>query len=99
MLDDALAAARDGSGRVVLLVGDPGIGKTRLTEEFSVRAREAGIEGLGGRCFEGPGAPAFWPGMQVVDADGGAGTDETLAAELGAGAADVAAVVRDVGDR
>ena len=38
LLVEAFRQARRGSGRVVLLGGDPGIGKTRLTAEFSRRA-------------------------------------------------------------
>jgi tetratricopeptide (TPR) repeat protein len=95
-LDQALAGAREGAGRVVLLVGEPGIGKTRLAEEFTHRARAAGGEVLTGRCYEGPGAPAFWPWAQVVRAYARERDAATLARELGPGAADVAAVVPEL---
>jgi DNA-binding SARP family transcriptional activator len=49
-LDQALAAARAGQGRQVLLVlGDPGVGKTRVLEELR---RRAGAGALYGRAFE-----------------------------------------------
>jgi predicted ATPase len=67
-LRGALAAAAAGRGRIVLLVGEPGIGKSRLAEAFEGWARVAGAEVLAGRCFEGPGAPAFWPWAQVLRA-------------------------------
>ena len=38
-LSDALRAARDGAGQAIELVGDPGIGKSRLLEELADRAR------------------------------------------------------------
>jgi hypothetical protein len=98
-LDEALAASRTGTGRIVLLVGEPGIGKTRLTEEFTTRATAAGGEVLAGRCFEGPGAPAFWPWLQVIRAYAGMRDARTLAAELGSGAADVAAIVPELHER
>jgi class 3 adenylate cyclase/tetratricopeptide (TPR) repeat protein len=41
--DAALAAAGAGSGAVVVLRGEPGIGKSRLAEEFRRRARDAGF--------------------------------------------------------
>ncbi len=40
------------SGRVVLLTGDPGIGKTRLVAEIAKRAHEAGAFVLAGRSPE-----------------------------------------------
>jgi class 3 adenylate cyclase/tetratricopeptide (TPR) repeat protein len=39
-LDEALALVRGGSGRLVEIVGEPGIGKTRLLEELRNRAPE-----------------------------------------------------------
>jgi tetratricopeptide (TPR) repeat protein len=95
-LADALASARAGRGRVLLLVGEPGIGKTRVVEEFAVRTREAGAEVLSGRCYEGGGAPAFYPWTQVVRAYVAARDATTLEAELGLGAVDVAAVVPEL---
>ena len=74
---------------MVLLVGEPGIGKTRLAEEF---ARHAGAEVLVGRCYEGAGAPAFWPWTQVLRSYARARDDSVLRAELGDAAPDVAAI-------
>lgn len=62
----ALEAADQGSGGAVLLVGEPGIGKTRMTEELSAHARAQGAWVLWGRCYEGDGAPAFWPWVQII---------------------------------
>ncbi len=75
-LETAFADAVGGRGRLVLLVGEPGIGKTRTAEEFARRAIEAGASVLTGRCYEGEGAPAFWPWAQVVRACVGAGSSE-----------------------
>ena len=75
-LDGVLAGARGGRGRVALVAGEPGIGKTRLAEEAARRAAAAGMQVAWGRCHEGDGAPAFWPWAQVV---------RQLAAELAPG--------------
>ncbi|HUA33591.1 MAG TPA: AAA family ATPase [Candidatus Binataceae bacterium] len=61
-LDDAI----EGRGRVFLLAGEPGIGKTRLAEELARHAVKRGIQVLWGRCWEGGGAPAYWPLIQIV---------------------------------
>ena len=75
-LDGVLAGARGGRGRVVLVAGEPGIGKTRLAEEAARRGAAAGMQVAWGRCHEGDGAPALWPWAQVV---------RQLADELGPG--------------
>jgi transcriptional regulator with XRE-family HTH domain len=54
-------AAQQGSGSLVLVAGEPGIGKTRLAEELSNGARQQDGQVLWGRCWEAQGAPAFWP--------------------------------------
>jgi DNA-binding SARP family transcriptional activator len=75
-LEGVLAGARGGRGRVVLVAGEPGIGKTRLAEEAARRGAAAGMQVAWGRCHEGDGAPALWPWAQVV---------RRLAAELAPG--------------
>jgi DNA-binding SARP family transcriptional activator len=45
-------AARMGRGRVAVLVGEPGIGKTRLAAEFCRTAHADGATVLLGRCYE-----------------------------------------------
>ncbi len=61
VLEVALAEAAEGQPRLVVLSGEPGIGKSRLLDEL---ARTAGSAGAGvhwGRCREAGGAPPFWP--------------------------------------
>jgi DNA-binding winged helix-turn-helix (wHTH) protein len=71
--EDALARlwagferARAGTGSVALLAGEAGIGKTRTAAEFARAARTAGAQVLSGWCYEGDGAPAYWPWVQVL---------------------------------
>lgn len=61
-----LEDARAGRGRLFLLTGEPGIGKTRVAEEFAGYAAANGARVAWGRCWEGGGAPAYWPWVQVL---------------------------------
>jgi DNA-binding CsgD family transcriptional regulator len=66
ILSRRLSEAVAGRGGIVLLAGEPGIGKTRLAEELATVARSRGACVLWGRCYEGEGAPAFWPWIEVL---------------------------------
>ena len=65
-LSFALDQAAAGKGGLVLLAGEPGIGKTRTCEELAALAVERGAAVLWGRCVEHSGAPSFWPWSQIV---------------------------------
>jgi DNA-binding SARP family transcriptional activator/tetratricopeptide (TPR) repeat protein len=91
-LEDALA----GRGRLFLLVGEPGIGKSRLADEVSLRARSRGARVLFGRCWEAGGAPAYWPWVQSLRAYVRSVEPEALRAQLGAGAAEVAQILPEL---
>ena len=63
-----LADVVAGRGRLYLLAGEPGIGKTRSCQEVVGIARQLGVRPLWGCCHEGEGAPAYWPWTQVLRA-------------------------------
>jgi DNA-binding SARP family transcriptional activator len=65
-LDRCLAALGSGTGGVVLLAGEPGIGKTALLDELAHRARSTSVPVARGRCLEQEGAPPFWPWLEVL---------------------------------
>lgn len=94
-LDDALG----GRGRLYLLSGEPGIGKTRLADEVSELASARGVPVFWGRCWEAGGAPAFWPWLDVLAALADTLDDATLAQGLGDGASLVADLVPAVRSR
>jgi DNA-binding NarL/FixJ family response regulator len=94
-----LEVAVAGRGGVVVLAGEPGIGKTRLAEELAAHGTSCGALVLWGRCWEGEGAPAFWPWVQVVRAYVEGSDPAVLRREMGAGAADIAQVVPAVRER
>src|SRR5258708_2016349 len=62
----ALTDANAGHGRLFLLSGEPGIGKTRLAEEIAIEGTSLGMRALWGRCWEGGGAPAYWPWVHIL---------------------------------
>jgi DNA-binding CsgD family transcriptional regulator len=93
-----LDAALAGSGGVVLVAGESGIGKSRLAEELAAQATSRGALVLWGRCWEGEGAPAFWPWVQLVRGYVRAADPPVLRREMGAGAADIAQLVPAVRD-
>ena len=51
-LSGALADAISGQGRLVMLAGEPGIGKTRTAQELASRAEALGAQVLWGWCYE-----------------------------------------------
>ena len=82
-----LAEALAGHGRLVVLTGPPGIGKTRLAEELADGARRSGQRVLWGRAVEEQGAPPLWPWRRILSAVGGADESARL---IGSGVADSA---------
>ena len=72
-LEDALA----GRGRLFVVVGDAGTGKTRLADELASSAKQRGTRILWGRGWAGGGAPAYWPWTQALrDSLPAAGSDD-----------------------
>ena len=55
-----------GTGRLVLLAGEAGIGKTRLAQEVSVHAWERGFHVASGRCYEAQSGVAFYPFLEAL---------------------------------
>jgi DNA-binding CsgD family transcriptional regulator len=69
VLDALITQARAGAGGVVLLTGEPGVGKTRLARAGTEHA--AGTTVTWGACRESEGAPPLWPWVQVLRHLGG----------------------------
>jgi class 3 adenylate cyclase/tetratricopeptide (TPR) repeat protein len=66
-LEAAWEAARSGRRRLVLVVGEPGIGKTRLAVELARQCHKGGATILFGRCDEGTGVP-YQPFVEALGA-------------------------------
>ena len=98
-LERRFDAARAGNGSLAFVVGEPGIGKTRLLEEFAARARAAGAWVLFGRCVEGEFAAPFAPFAEALGTHARESDPEALRAELGSFGAIVAKIVPQLRER
>ena len=94
-VDDVCA----GRGRLFLVEGEPGIGKSRLAEELVAHARARGADVLVGRCWEAGGAPAYWPWVQLLRSYVREAEPDALRAQLGAGAAELAQILPELRER
>ena len=65
-LATALAAVRRGLGRVVAIVGEPGVGKTRLLQEFLPRCRDEGGRVLAVAALPYTRATGAHIGMELI---------------------------------
>jgi DNA-binding SARP family transcriptional activator len=91
-LDDAFA----GRGRLFLAVGEPGIGKSRLADEFASRAKQRAALVLWGRCWEGDGASTYWPWVQALRSYIRARDPDVLRTVIGPRAPELAQLVPDL---
>jgi DNA-binding SARP family transcriptional activator len=64
---EAYQAARH-DGRLVVLEGEAGIGKTRLAEEFAAHAMAAGATAVAGRCYDGESGLVYQPFVEGLRA-------------------------------
>ena len=97
-LHEAFEHAARGQGGVQLVLGDPGVGKTRLAAALAEHATERGARVIWTRGW-GRAAPAYWPWVEVVrglsrDLDG-----ETLRRELGSAADQLLLLAPELAER
>jgi tetratricopeptide (TPR) repeat protein len=98
-LGAALSAARSGHGEFVLVAGEPGIGKTALVSVLAQQAAAEGVRVVWGRCWEGGGAPPFWPWGRIVDELCHERDAEWLHQQLGGGAERLGLMAPDLNER
>lgn len=68
VLRERLDLATAAGGGLVLVAGEPGVGKTRLAAEAGALAHGLGFHVAWARCRETEGAPAYWPWTQALRA-------------------------------
>ena len=95
LLADHCAAATSGSGRVTVLIGEAGAGKSRLLHELRDVAARAGMRVLEGRCDAYGGTTPFLPFIDFVQSafgmlEGGTASERHEAVVAAARAVDAA---------
>jgi class 3 adenylate cyclase/tetratricopeptide (TPR) repeat protein len=63
LIDDTLV----GHGRLALVAGEPGVGKSRLVAEIGDVAQARGMRQLTGHCVEMSGAPPYLPYVEIIE--------------------------------
>ena len=91
-----LERAVAGQGGVLLLGGEPGVGKTRLAEEVLEEGRQRGCLALTGRCYETEGTPPFIPWVEIVERSARIVPPAALREALGEAAPEVAKLVPEL---
>ncbi|MCI0830576.1 MAG: AAA family ATPase [Chloroflexi bacterium] len=95
-LRTALDAAMAGRGQMVMLAGEPGIGKTRLAQELASRAESLGAQVMWGWCYEHVGAPPYWPFVQPIRTYAETVDVATLSSQMGLGGPAIAEIVPEL---
>jgi hypothetical protein len=97
-LRESLSRACEGQGGVHLVLGDPGVGKTRLAAALADHAKAAGAKVVWTRGW-GRAAPAYWPWVEVVRSLCAGVDGELLRRELGAGADELLRLAPELAER
>ena len=91
-LDDVVS----GPGRLFLLAGEAGVGKSRLLERVANEVEPTQVRAVIGRCWKPRAAPPLLPWIEVLRACTAGLPDETLLRLLGAGAPDIALLLPEL---
>ncbi len=92
----AVAASMRGDSGLVLLVGEVGIGKTRLADEALERARKSGVRVMRGRCAPGELSSPYAPWVEAFRQFVRESTPAQLYRVLGTQARELARLVPEV---
>jgi DNA-binding SARP family transcriptional activator len=96
MLRSAVERGFSGTGGVLMLSGEPGVGKTHTAREVANYAGRSGSMVLWGNCYQDEGAPPYWPWVQALR-DATAGMEPaTMLHLMGHGAADISQILPEI---
>ncbi|MFQ6028614.1 MAG: AAA family ATPase, partial [Dehalococcoidia bacterium] len=99
-LHAAFDNATSGEGSLLMVMGEPGIGKTTLCEQLSTYVTLRGGRALVGHCYEeGSLSLPYLPFVEAMRSYVISRETDDLKRELGSGAMDVAHIVSEVRDR
>jgi tetratricopeptide (TPR) repeat protein len=99
-LQSAFDGVMSGQGSLMMVVGEPGIGKTALCEQLSTYVTLRGGKALVGHCYEeGPMSLPYLAFVEALRSYVLTRDVKDLRKELGTGAADVARIVSEIRER
>jgi DNA-binding winged helix-turn-helix (wHTH) protein/tetratricopeptide (TPR) repeat protein len=90
LLAELLEGSGTGRPALAVVLGEPGIGKSRLVEEFAEIASRRGAQAVVGRCREDDGAPPYWPWIQIARTLCAAEVNQSAASQLALEAPEIA---------
>jgi len=88
-----LDLASNGHGAVAMLAGEPGIGKTRMIDEFCDLARQRNVVVLHGACYDGEFQRPYGPFAEAIGAYADTASLDELKKVLGHRAPTIARIV------
>ena len=95
-LGAALDGARAGLGRLFLVAGEGGVGKTRLAQAFVEESQPSEVRAAWGSCREAGGASPFLPWVELLRVLLLQAPADVVLRDLGAGGPDLARLVPEL---